>query len=271
MDGISPTSNHQRVRIPINKGRASFSINIGVTDDKLISREQFRLVAFETPTAEDPFIQSCIFRARKYRLHIVLSATFPPAGGKFYYEGLERMLRFQVELLDHAGAKVKACAQFQCDIYDKNGVQCNDQITRPAWDDWWAIESKSSEDDYELPCEFRFGCRNSVHTEIQVRVSVVKVTFPPGISADQIGSAETTPFFVYSKPPNSSKKRTRQFDIKRDDAVAESIEELGYFGHTAADNSDMMTAPDRYYADMKHMKAAVGKRPFKFVTLIILA
>lgn len=235
-------------------------------DDLLIHQHQFRLVVYETPSSPEPFIQSSLFRARKYRLSILLPDSFPPTEGKYYYEAGERLLRFQVDLVDRSGAKVKSCVQLQCDVYDKNGELCNNQITKPAWENWWEIENRSNEADYALPCDIKFGCRNSVHTAIHIRVSVLNISFPPGISAKQVGSAQTTPFYVYSKHPTSIRKRQRLAEARREEAGAASAEEdLGFLRRVTSEDPDIS---DRYYAELKRLKDSIGRFLCCFIFLL---
>lgn len=247
----------QPTHIPIEKGRACLTFKIDVEDDALIYHQQFRFIVYETPSSPEPFIQSSLFRARRYRLSVVLPESFPPAEGKYYYEAGERLLRFQVDLVDKSGAKVKSCVQLHCDVYDKNGELCNDQITKPAWENWWEIEHRSNEADYALPCDIKFGCRNSVHTAIHVRVSVLNVSFPPGISADQVGSAQTTPFFVYSKHPTNIRKRQRLAEARRElPGQGNAEEDLGFLRRVATGDTDIS---DRYYSELKRLKDTIGE------------
>ncbi len=193
-----------RVTIPLI-GKFHFQIKLG---EQNYSEIKLRVCVHQDEAGKDILSLSSPFRAVRYKLRINPTENFPEPEGKYYYEDGEKILRFKVSI----SPPLSKLVILKCDLYTASGEHCNSAITKPTWgSSWWQLESGFDIHQYvSLPTTINFGCKNSIHSLICIRVSVLSVMSVKNevaLTSACIGAAQTTTFSVFSKHPDTLKRR----------------------------------------------------------------
>ena len=187
-------------------GKFQFQIKLA---DENFSEIKLRVCVHFDEAGKDILSMSAPFRAVRYKLRITPTENFPEPEGKYYYEDGEKILRFKVSV----SPPLNKLVILKCDLYTASGEHCNSAITKPTWgSSWWQLESGFDIHQYvSLPTTINFGCKNSIHSLICIRVSVLSVMSVKNdvvsLTSACIGAAQTTTFSVFSKHPDTLKRR----------------------------------------------------------------
>jgi hypothetical protein len=172
-----------------------------------------RICIYRDPYGTELIAKSQPFRPVLYKVKLT-GIDFPEPDGKYYYEVGDKTLKFRVDVVDAMNVPFNQRVCLRCDVYSKEGDLNNSVITRPHWNDergesYWRNEAPARQNDdlVPLPTNLLFGCRNSVHNLIFLRVSVVAIGEGNSSLLSYIGSGQTTSFTVYSKHPDYTKQR----------------------------------------------------------------